>query len=74
MLQSPDTENPPVPKLRIRGISRDAAALGVTRDHLRWVLQGKRESQILVQRYNALVAQRRTQGKSKHKPSDKQRP
>lgn len=37
------------------GISRHARALGVSRIHLWYVLQGRRESRRLLTRYHALV-------------------
>jgi len=40
--------------LRIKGITADAAALGVTREHLWRVLKGLRESPGLIKRYNNL--------------------
>jgi len=42
------------PPGRIRGIVRAAKALGVTRQHLRAVLVGRRRSDRLMQRYRAL--------------------
>lgn len=39
---------------RIRGICADAAALGVTHEHLALVLRGKRKSEPLLARYQAL--------------------
>ena len=39
---------------RIKGITADALKLGVTRDHLRLVLQGKRNSEQLTARYASL--------------------
>ncbi len=41
---------------RIQGITKDAEALGVTREHLRLVLINKRESRSLLERYRALKA------------------
>lgn len=44
---------------RIAGITGDAAALGVTRQHLGLVLHGDRESKPLARRYRELKRQQR---------------
>ena len=44
-----------IPK-RILGMGRIATKLGVTRQHLRAVLAGRRESKRLVERYHALMS------------------
>jgi hypothetical protein len=46
---------------RIPGIGAAAKALGVTRDHLRWVIQGKRKGKRLLARYRALKKAMRTE-------------
>ena len=52
---------------RIRGICADAAALGITRDHLRLVLQAKRPSRSLLRRYRQLKRAQRAAETTKSK-------
>jgi len=44
-------------KIKFKGICKDAETLGVTRMHLFKVLNGNRESQPLLKRYEALKKQ-----------------
>ena len=52
-------ENQGKRKWVFRGITEDAEELGVSRQHLWFVLTGKRESKSLSRRYRALKAQQR---------------
>jgi len=53
---------------RIAGIGAAAAALGVTRQHLRLVIIGDRESEILLSRYRTWKHQQRIAAKQTTKP------
>jgi hypothetical protein len=52
----PEVKRVPTAKSRalIREIGQAAHALGCSRQHLRLVLQGKRQGKVLIARYNAL--------------------
>lgn len=60
----------PAPRAkRISGICAQARALGCNRDHLRLVIQGKRQSKSLLSEYLQLTTASRTAKKSQPKAS-----